>query len=120
MIKAAGYKKRIIQRCKDAGTYAPFYDDTYDKLAYLLELYDKAKAQFKESGERPIVLKTNSAGKKYLDENPAMANVRKLSAEILTHYDKIGLTPQGFKKLGGAMQKEDENSFAKILADLGI
>ena len=119
-MKKAGYKKKIIQLCKEAGTYADYFDMVYDNLAYLIEIYDKAKNQFKASGEKPVIAYTNTAGKTNLVENPALTAINKLSGTILTYYEKIGLTPKGLKSLGEQIQKDDSNTFEKLLADLGI
>ena len=86
--KKAGYKKKIIKLCKDAGTYADYFDMTYDNLAYLMEVYDKAKNQFKASGEKPVIAYTNTAGKTNLVENPALTAINKLSGTMLTYYEK--------------------------------
>jgi phage terminase small subunit len=118
-MKRAGYKKKIIRLCKDAGTYADYFEMTYDNLAYLLEVYDKAKNQFKASGEKPVIAYTNTAGKTNLVENPALTAINKLSATMLTYYEKLGLTPKGLKSLGENIQKE-ENSLEGILSNLGI
>lgn len=119
-IKKAGYKKKIIKLCKAAGTYADYFDMAYDEIAYLLELRDKARAQFVASGEKPVVIQTNTKGAKNLVENPALTSINKLSGTILTYYEKLGLTPKGLRSLGESIQKEETNSFEKILADLGI
>ena len=118
-MKRAGYKKKIIRLCKDAGTYADYFEMTYDNLAYLLEVYDKAKNQFKASGEKPVIAYTNTAGKTNLVENPALTAINKLSATMLTYYEKLGLTPKGLKSLGENIQKEG-NSLEGILSNLGI
>lgn len=119
-IKKTGYKKKIIQLCKDAGTYADYFDMAYEDVAYLLEVRDKAKAQFIASGAHPVVIQTNTRGAENLVENPALTSINKLSNTILTYYEKLGLTPKGLKSLGESIQKDEDNSFAKILADLGI
>lgn len=119
-MKKPGYKKKIIKLCKDAGTYAEYFDMTYDNLAYLMEIYDKAKNQFKASGEKPVIAYTNTAGKTNLVENPALTAINKLSGTMLTYYEKLGLTPKGLKSLGESIQKEESNTFEQLLADLGI
>ena len=110
----------IIKLCKDAGTYAEYFDMAYDDVAYLLEIRDKAKRQFEASGHNPVVMRTNTKGAKNLEENPALTSINKLSGMILTYYEKLGLTPKGLRSLGESIQKEETNSFEKILADLGI
>ena len=119
-IKKAGYKKKIIKLCKEAGTYADYFEMASDDIAYLLEVRDKARQQFIASGEKPVVIQTNTKGAKNLVENPALTSINKLSGTILTYYEKLGLTPKGLKSLGESIQKEEANSFEKLLSDLGI
>lgn len=119
-MKKTGYKKKIIRLCKDAGTYADYFDMSYDNLAYLLEILDKAKNQFKASGEKPVIAYTNTAGKTNLTENPALTSINKLSATILTYYEKLGLTPKGLKSLGVDLDKNEQGSLEGLLSNLGI
>lgn len=119
-IKKAGYKKKIIELCKQAGTYADYFEMDYDDLAYLLEVRDKARTQFIASGEKPVVIQTNTKGAKNLIENPALTSINKLSRTILIYYEKLGLTPKGLKGLGESIQKDDANSFERFLAELEV
>lgn len=119
-IKKAGYKKKIIKLCKAAGTYADYFEMAYDDVAYLLEIRDKARTQFIASGEKPVVIQTNTKGAKNLVENPALTSINKLSGTILTYYEKLGLTPKGLKSLGESITKEDADGLENFLSNLGV
>ena len=49
-MKAATYKKKIIQDMKSIGTYQPEFDKVIDNLADIYEDMDTAREQFKKSG----------------------------------------------------------------------
>ncbi len=115
-IKKSGYKKKIIKLCKDAGTYAEYFDFAYDDLAYLLEVRDKAKTQFVASGEKPVVIRTNTKGAKNLEKNPALCSINELSTTILNYYEKLGLTPKGLKSLGENFAAKEQDTFAEFLS----
>lgn len=119
-MKKAGYKKRITQMCKDAGTYAPYFDMTIDKLAKILEIIDDAERQYKASGGNPVIAHTNKAKQTNLVKNPALVVMNELSATALAYWRDLGLTPKGLKSLGENIKREEENSFEDFLSKLGI
>lgn len=119
-MKKAGYKKKIIQMCKDAGTYAPYFDMTIEKLAYILEIIDDATRQYKASGGNPVIAHTNRAKERNLVKNPALVVINELSATALTYWRDLGLTPKGLKSLGESIQKDDGESLESILSNLGV
>ncbi len=119
-MKKAGYKKKIIQMCKDAGTYAPYFDMTIEKLAYILEIIDDATRQYKASGGNPVIAHTNRAKERNLVKNPALVVINELSATALSYWRDLGLTPKGLKSLGESIQKDDGQSLESILSNLGV
>ncbi len=119
-MKKAGYKKKIIQMCKDAGTYAPYFDMTIEKLAYILEIIDDATRQYKASGGNPVIAHTNRAKERNLVKNPALVVINELSATALSYWRDLGLTPKGLKSLGESIQKDDGESLESILSNLGV
>lgn len=119
-MKKAGYKKKIIQMCRDAGTYAPYFDMTIEKLAYILEIIDDATRQYKASGGNPVIVHTNKAKERNLVKNPALVVINELSATALSYWRDLGLTPKGLKSLGESIQKKDSENFENFLSNLGI
>lgn len=119
-MKKAGYKKKIIKMCQDAGTYAPYFDMTIEKLAYILEIIDDATRQYKASGGNPVIAHTNKAKERNLVKNPALVVINELSSTALAYWRDLGLTPKGLKSLGESIQKEETDSFENFLSNLGI
>ena len=106
--------------CRDAGTYAPYFDMTIEKLAYILEIIDDATRQYKASGGNPVIVHTNKAKERNLVKNPALVVINELSATALSYWRDLGLTPKGLKSLGESIQKEGSESFENFLSNLGI
>ena len=115
-MKKAGYKKKIIKMCQEAGTYAPYFDMTIDKLAYILEVIDDATRQYKASGGHPVIAHVNRAKEK----NPALVVINELSATALSYWRDLGLTPKGLKSLGESITKEDADGLENFLSNLGV
>lgn len=119
-MKKAGYKKKIIKMCQEAGTYAPYFDMTIDKLAYILEVMDDATRQYKASGGHPVIAHVNRAKEKNLIKNPALVVINELSATALSYWRDLGLTPKGLKSLGESITKEDADGLENFLSNLGV
>lgn len=119
-MKRAGWKKKIIQATKDAGTYKPFFDHVIDTLAGMLEMRDDAQETFEKTGGKTVVVHVNKAKEKNLVKNPALVAVLDLNAQALSYWRDLGLTPSGLKKINEAAMKERKTSaLAEVLKDIG-
>ena len=56
-MKKAGYKKKIIAACEQAGTYRPFFDEPINQLAEIMELRETAMKQIKKAGIKKVLEK---------------------------------------------------------------
>lgn len=116
-MKKQGHKKKIIEKMKQAGTYAESFDRTIEDLAFLLECRDDAIAQYKASGSHPVIIKTNRAHEKNLYRNPALDAILKIQETALSFYRELGLTPKGVKALGESFAQENTDPFSAMLAE---
>lgn len=119
-MKKEKYIEVITQKCKDAGTYAPYFDLVIAELARILEIRDDAEAQYKKMGGMPVVKHTNKAKQENIVKNPALVVITELNTTALAYWRDLGLTPKGLKSLGETIKKEDGNSFESLLANLGV
>lgn len=114
------WKNKIIEACRQAGTYRDFFLPVIDTLSDLLERRDKAKKLYKASGEQPIVKHTNRSGATNLEQNPALRLINELNRDALAYWRDLGLTPAGLKKIDeNAMKKRKESALAAALRELG-
>lgn len=114
------YVTKIKKLCKDAGTYAPYYDSVISELAEILEIKDEAQKQYIDAGGVPIVTHINRAGAENVAKNPALVVILDCKAQALAYWRDLGLTPKGLKSLGENITKEEKQSFGDALASLGI
>lgn len=115
------WKKRIEQACRDAGTYKPFYDDTIDTLAGILENRDKAQKQFKAMDSNPVVMHTNKGGNTNIVKNPALVIINEMNMQALQYWRELGLTAKSFQQLekAGAITKS-EKTLDDLLGKIGV
>ena len=83
MAKKKTWADKIRKACKDAGTYRPFFYLAINQLAEIMEIRDKAKEQFEESGGNPVVMHTNKAGHKNIVKNPALVVINECNQQAL-------------------------------------
>lgn len=120
VMKKKTWIKRIKEACEEAGTYKPYFDNTINSLAGILEKRDEVEEYYEESGEGPIVKYTNKAGAENMNANPALTLWDKLNATALTYWRELGLTPSGYKKITGEKPKEEQklSGLAAALASI--
>ncbi len=98
MIKTE-WRKQIVQACKEAGTYRPYFDSVIDTLAETMEMRDDAREKFYASGGQTIVAHTNKGGATNIVKNPALVVVDDLNKTALAYWRDLGLTPAGLKRI---------------------
>ncbi|MCQ2549909.1 MAG: P27 family phage terminase small subunit [Lachnospiraceae bacterium] len=118
-MKKKTWAKKIKDACKEAGTYRPFFENSINTLAEILEKRDEAEEFYKESGGKPIVEYTNKNGSTNMVKNPALVVWDDMNKSALNYWRDLGLTPAGLKKIDDtALQKKESNPFAQMLAGL--
>ena len=104
------WRQRIIESCKQAGTYRACFDDVIDTLADILARRDTAQSVFKKSGGNILMLHTNRAGQTNFEQNPALRMVNDLNRDALQYWRDLGLTPAGLRRINDlALAKPEES-----------
>ncbi len=120
-MKKAAWKRRVMQACKDAGTYQTFFDDTITALAEILEFRDAAKEQYKAGGGQTLVRHTNQGGATNQVKNPALVVWMDCNAQALQYWTALGLTAKSYKAMTGSLNvKAEVKGLEEALAELGI
>ena len=97
---------KITEVSKQAGTYRDYFGDIIDTLADILARRDAAQTYFKKTGGRILIEHTNSAGRSYFEQNPALRLVNDLNRDALSYWRDLGLTPAGLKRINDAALAE--------------
>ena len=119
-MKAATWRKKIVQACQNVGTYQPSFDAVIDSLALILERRDDANEQFEKSGGNPIIKYTNKGGATNPAKHPALIVWDELNKTALAYWRDLGLTPSGLKRINEqAMTPRKRSALAEALKDLG-
>lgn len=91
------WKKEIIKRTKEIGTYRPSFDVAIEILSDLLETRDKAKAQWEDEGGLPVIELAN----RVTTTHPCLKLVIDCESAALPYLKELGLTASGYKRLKG-------------------
>lgn len=112
------WKKVIVKACKKAGTYETFFSSVIDTLSQIMETRDKAHEQYIKSGSHPTIIHTNKAKEQNVVKNPILVLENELNAQALAYWRDLGLTPSGYKKLDGKIEKDSSGALEKIIASI--
>lgn len=114
------WKDKIVEACKEAGTYQPFYNQMIDTLASILEKRDNAEENFDKLGRQTVLKHTNKGGATNIVKNPALVVIMDLNSQALAYWRDLGLTPSGLKRLNASAveNKIQTGSFEQILAGI--
>lgn len=119
-MKKESWKRKIIDSCRQAGTYQPCFDTVIDTLALILERRDDANEQFVKSGGKPVIAYTNKGGATNPAKHPALIVWDDLNKTALQYWRDLGLTPSGLKRINEqAMAPRKRSALAEALRDLG-
>lgn len=94
-----GYRKEIIKKMKNVGTYNTSFEYTISTLATVMEDYDKTCDLFQATGGNIIVKYTNKNGSTNPVKNPLYLAIEKQRDDIITYSRELGLTPAGLKRI---------------------
>lgn len=119
-MKKEEWKDIIIEACKNAKTYKPFFDSVIDTLAQIMELRDDAHRQYIENGAEPtIIMYTDRSSRANVHKNPMLVMENELNAQALSYWRELGLTPNGLKKLNvNIVNDENSGSFEQLLSSI--
>jgi phage terminase small subunit len=96
---ASLYKKQIVSKMKNVGTYNVSFSYVIDTLATLMADYEKTLVQFKDTGNNIIVKHTNKNGSTNVVKNPLYLALEKMRDDIILYSRELGLTPAGLKRI---------------------
>lgn len=116
------WTKQIIEACRKAGTYRPYFDSVIDTLAETMEMRDDAREKYYQSGGNTVVTHTNKGGNANIVKNPMLVVIDDLNRTALSYWRDLGLTPAGLKRINEDMMKggTDKPSLGSVLKDLGV
>ena len=111
--------ERIRLSCEQAGTYRQFFDSVIDSLAGIMERRDSAQEQFVRTGGQTIVSHTNKNGQTNIVKHPALVVLMDCDRDALAYWDRLGLTPAGYKKLNAdVIEDKKQANFDRFLEKL--
>ena len=119
--KVDAHKRRIIKKCKEAGTYNVAFTITIDLLAQTLAIRDDAYQKFLEGGGNTVVEHTPDRGEvANLVKNPALVIVRDFTTLAMSYLKELGLTPKEADKIAGLAADKPADAFMRGLEELDI
>lgn len=112
--------ERIIQDCKNVGTYKDEFLPVIESLADIEIQRDRTRKEFEDSGGRSMVTHINKNGSENSIKNPLLVSWDDQNNTWLKYREKLGLTPTGLKKLNDkAMKPIKQSPLAKVMKDFG-
>lgn len=101
----------IADKMREAGTYDPIYDEEIHVLAGMERDLKRALSRWKAKAER--------GGEDGDFNSPLWPVVQSLRKDVLSHYDSLGLTPKGMKRLraGGGEADDGARTASPILSE---
>ena len=105
-----GWKRLIIQKMTEAGTYDPVFDQVVDTLVDILVERDRVYKQYTKEGSHPLVLVTSDRGQENMRKNPLLSTWQEFNKDALQYWRDLGLTPAGLKKINEEAMKAAEVS----------
>lgn len=101
----------IADKMREAGTYDPIYDEEIHVLAGMERDLKRAMSRWKG--------KVECGGEGGDFNSPLWPVVQSLRKDVLSHYDSLGLTPKGMKRLrsGGGEADDSARTASPILSE---
>lgn len=109
------WKEKIVDACKEAGTYQSYFDSVIDTLAQIMEIRDITHEKWVEEGSEPTIIHVNKAGEANSTKNPLLTLENDLNTQALAHWKELGLSPGGLRKLKADVVVANESSFEDLL-----
>jgi phage terminase small subunit len=116
----ARYKRQIIRKMKEVGTYSTSFVYTINVLAKVLADYEATTERFERTGGHMVIKHTNKSGATNIVKNPLYQAIEKLRDDIITYSRELGLTPAGLKRINKDGAPTDKQSpLERVLIELG-
>lgn len=116
----ARYKRQIIRKMKDIGTYSTSFVYTINVLAKVLADYEATTERFERTGGHMVIKHTNKSGATNIVKNPLYQAIEKLRDDIITYSRELGLTPAGLKRINkDGAQPDKQSPLERVLIELG-
>lgn len=102
----------IANKMREAGTYDPIYDEEIHVLAGMERDLKRAMSRWKGKVER--------GGEDGDFNSPLWPVVQSLRKDVLSHYDSLGLTPKGMKRLraGGGEADDGARTASPVVSEM--
>lgn len=118
-MKASAWVRKIKEQCQLVGTYKTAFDPVIKALAEILEQRDNAYNDFLESGGEFCITKVSDRGAQNIGKNPRLQVWGDLTAQALSYWRDLGLTPAGLRKIDEQSMKPKKSSvLAEALKEL--
>ena len=115
------YKKQIINKMKQVGTYNTSFMYTINTLAKVLADYEKTTNLYERTGGQIIVKHTNKSGATNIVKNPLYQAIEKQRDDIIAYSRELGLTPAGLKRIQDKDNtSKKESRLDRVLHELTI
>ena len=113
------YKKQIINKMKQVGTYNASFMYTINTLAKVLADYEETINLYERTGRQKIVKHTNKSGATNIIKNPLYLAIEKMRDDILAYSRELGLTPAGLRRIKNKVSdNKPKSTLAKVLSEL--
>ncbi len=114
------YKKQIINKMKQVGTYNASFMYTINTLAKVLADYEETINLYERTGRQKIVKHTNKSGATNIIKNPLYQAIEKQRDDIIAYSRELGLTPAGLKRINkDGAQPDKQSPLERVLIELG-
>lgn len=118
-MKAAGWKRKILEQMQAVSTYRESFLPSVNALAEILAQREQAYKDFLSSGEGAVVTRISDRGSENTAKNPRLQVWIDLNNQALAYWRDLGLTPAGLKKIDeDAMKAKKRSALAEALKDL--
>jgi len=115
------YKKQIINKMKQVGTYNASFMYTINTLAKVLADYEETINLYERTGRQKIVKHTNKSGATNIIKNPLYQAIEKQRDDIIAYSRELGLTPAGLKRIKDKDNtSKKESRLERVLHELTI
>ena len=109
-MRKADWKRQIIEKCKNVGTYRSDFLPAIITLSAILEERDRVYKQYVAEGAQPVIDRTSDRGAVNKSKNPLLTTWQDLNKDALSYWRDLGLTPAGLKKIGDDPMKSQKTS----------
>lgn len=117
-----GFRQKIRQSCKGAGTYKPEFEALIGRLASVYARMNECQEEFQKSGGRILVKHKTKTGSFVFQKNPYLVELDFLQKTALDMERDLGLTPAALKRINEAAMngQAEEDPLTAALSQLRV